>query len=444
MTTYTISGFSISYDWGDGNGNANFDASAYDPATLSIFFSSGDAPTFRYTMAGTNEDDIPLINTEVQGYGSFNGTQVDIDEEYILNIAWSGNNTTVLVLFNEDPIAETDVDYIFVLAGDPLNVTSLNSWNNIENSVTGIAAVTSGTYRPNVDISFADIAGVTVTESDVVYGWEVSESIALGIGNDRAFGGEGNDTLRGEGGNDRLMGDDGSDRLDGGVGRDIMFGGLGADTILGGGGNDRLDGGAGTDRMQGGKGKDVYVVDASSDRVIESRKGGVDSVLSTATYNLGNNVEKLTLQGSAAINGTGNGSANTLQGNKAANTLSGLGGNDLLQGVGGADNLLGGNGNDNLQGGAGNDTLTGGSGDDVLAGGAGRDRFVFNSNDGDDTITGFQNNRDKIVIDSGADGFADVTITDAGSDVLIEFADVSITLVNVNHTLIGQNDFLFS
>ena len=414
MTTYTISGFSISYDWFS-------QVETYNPATLSIFFSSGDAPTFRYTMAGTN-----------------NGTQVDIDEEYILNIDWSGNNTTLLVLFNEDPIAETDVDYIFVLAGDPLNVTSLNSWNALGNSITGI------TYRPNVDISFADIAGVSVTETDVVYGWEDSENIALGIGNDRAFGGEGNDTLRGEGGNDRLMGDDGSDHLDGGVGNDILFGGAGADTVLGGGGNDRLDGGAGTDRMQGGQGNDVYVVDASGDRVIEARKSGVDTVLSTATYSLGNNVEKLTLQGSAAIDGTGNGSANTLQGNKASNTLSGLGGNDLLQGVGGADNLLGGNGNDNLQGGAGNDTLTGGSGDDVLAGGAGRDRFVFNSNDGDDTITGFQNNLDKFVIQSGAEAFSEVTITDAGNDVLIEFGDVSITLVNVNHTLIGQNDFLFS
>ncbi len=338
MTTFTISGFSIGYDW-------NSPVDTYNPATLSVFFSSGDAPTFRYTMAGTNDDGIPLVTIDVQGYGTFNGTPVDIDEEYIVNVDWSGNNTTVLVLYDEDPFGETDSDYFFVLAGDPFNVTSINSWNAISDSITDIAAVTSGAYRPNVDISFADIGGVTVTEADVVYGWEDPENIALGIGNDRAYGGEGNDTLRGEGGNDRLMGDDGSDRLDGGVGRDILFGGAGADTVLGGGGNDRLDGGAGTDRMQGG---------------------------------------------------------------------------------------------------AGNDWLTGGSGNDVLAGGAGRDRFVFNSNDGNDTITGFQNNRDKFVIESGAEAFSEVRITDAGNDVLIEFGDVSITLVNVNHTLFGQNDFLFS
>lgn len=437
MTTYTISGFSISYDW-------NSPVETYNPATLSVFFSSGDAPTFRYTMAGTNDQDIPLVTIDVQGYGTFNGTPVDIDEEYIVSVDWSGNNTTVLVLYDEDPFGETDSDYFFVLAGDPLNVTSNDSWTAFSDSIMDIAAVTSGAYRPNVDISFADIGGVTVTEADVVYGWEDPENIALGTGNDRAYGGEGNDTLRGEGGNDRLMGDDGSDRLDGGVGRDILFGGAGADTVLGGGGNDRLDGGAGTDRMQGGKGNDVYIVDASGDRVIEARKSGVDTVLSTATYSLGTNVEKLTLQGSAAIDGTGNGSANTLQGNKAANTLSGLGGNDLLKGEGGNDALLGGAGNDNLQGGAGNDWLTGGTGNDVLAGGAGRDRFVFNSNDGNDTITGFQNNLDKFVIQSGAEAFSEVTITDAGNDVLIEFGDVSITLVNVNHTLIGQNDFLFT
>lgn len=63
-------------------------------------------------------------------------------------------------------------------------------------------------------------------------------------------------------------------------------------------------------------------------------------------------VEKLTLTGTAAINGTGNGGGNSLVGNSAANILSGGAGADLV---------LGGGGNDELRGGAGRDTLTGGT-----------------------------------------------------------------------------------
>ncbi|MDO5639700.1 MAG: Ig-like domain-containing protein, partial [Neisseria sp.] len=65
---------------------------------------------------------------------------------------------------------------------------------------------------------------------------------------------------------------------------------------------------------------------------------------------------------------------------------------DLLDGRsdGGDDTLYGGNGNDILFGGAGNDTLTGG---------AGADQFVFlaNSNSGNDTITDFEADIDKVV-----------------------------------------------
>ena len=423
MTTYTING----YFFNEYVGTVE--------SSLSMVFPDQADKAFSYAQS---EQYGAYILSDAYGY--FLDGEV-IDPTYLIafaDVSVSSYRSTMLL------IVSNSGDELYGFALDGPSLYEMLMIFAFSPSALDISFVTQGPFRPGYQIAVDSIQGITSTEHDVFSGDGSANLYALGLGNDHVSGAGGNDTLRGEGGNDRLMGDDGSDRLDGGVGRDIMFGGVGADTVLGGGGNDRLDGGAGTDRMQGGQGNDVYVVDASGDRVIEARKSGVDTVLSTATYSLGNNVEKLTLQGSAAINGTGNGSANTLQGNKAANTLSGLGGNDLLQGVGGADNLLGGNGNDNLQGGAGNDTLTGGSGDDVLAGGAGRDRFVFNSNDGDDTITGFQNNLDKFVIQSGAEAFSEVTITDAGNDVLIEFGDVSITLVNVNHTLIGQNDFLFS
>jgi Ca2+-binding RTX toxin-like protein len=70
-------------------------------------------------------------------------------------------------------------------------------------------------------------------------------------------------------------------------------------------------------------------------------------------------IEKLTLTGSDAIDGTGNDLGNALVGNGAANTLSGDAGRDTLNG------------------GAGDDQLIGGAGADVITGGAGSDSFVF-------------------------------------------------------------------
>ena len=99
-----------------------------------------------------------------------------------------------------------------------------------------------------------------------------------------------------------------------------------------------LDGGAGADKMKGGAGDDIYVVDRASDKAIEdSALGGIDTVLSAASYTLGLHVENLTLTGSAAIGGTGNALANTIIGNEAANVLNGGGGADVMRGGGGND-----------------------------------------------------------------------------------------------------------
>lgn len=217
-----------------------------------------------------------------------------------------------------------------------------------------------------------------------------------------------------------------------------------------------LNGGAGADAMSGGAGNDTYVVDNVGDRVTEGVNAGLDSVSASVTYTLALNVEKLTLTGTAAINGTGNATANTLTGNNAANVLDGKGGADTMAGglgndryivdhigdritetgTGGVDtvtasvgyalanfvenltlagtaaingtgntlgNTLTGNaganlldglaGADVLNGGGGNDRLIGGEGRDQVSGGAGADRFVF-GNALHSTATAFDSIRD--------------------------------------------------
>ncbi len=137
------------------------------------------------------------------------------------------------------------------------------------------------------------------------------------------------ENLRGSAFNDKLTGDAAANRLEGGAG------------------NDTLTGGGGTDTLVGGDGNDTYVWDGA-DSIVEAATtaGGTDTVQSALSHTLSGGVEKLTLTGAAAVNGTGNSLNNTLTGNGAANVLSGLGGNDILNGGGGTDQLIGGDGDD--------------------------------------------------------------------------------------------------
>jgi trimeric autotransporter adhesin len=118
-----------------------------------------------------------------------------------------------------------------------------------------------------------------------------------------------------------------------------LNGGGGADSLFGGAGNDTLNGGIGNDHMAGGTGNDTYVVNVSTDVVMEGADEGIDTVLSSDTLRLGNNIENLTLIGAAAINGAGNMLDNLLVGNGAANLLTGAAGSDTYDGRGGSDAL---------------------------------------------------------------------------------------------------------
>ena len=163
-----------------------------------------------------------------------------------------------------------------------------------------------------------------------------------------------------------------SNLIVGGAGNDTLYGGAGNDTLLGGAGNDWLDGGTGADKMIGGLGDDTYVVDNVGDKLLENPGEGYDTVISSITFALPANVERLILAEGFTIDGSGNNLANVLTGNSSNNRLWGFGGNDVIDG---------GAGDDTIDGGDGNDTIIGGAGKDVLTGGNGADTFVFRPGD---------------------------------------------------------------
>ncbi|MBS3648665.1 hypothetical protein KEU06_08480 [Pseudaminobacter sp. 19-2017] len=100
----------------------------------------------------------------------------------------------------------------------------------------------------------------------------------------------------------------GDDTLNGQGGNDVLRGGTGNDTLNGGAGNDTLNGGSGKDKMSGGTGNDIYYVDSTGDQTIEAAGAGTDTVRAYISWTLASNLERLELQGSGNLNGTGNAS----------------------------------------------------------------------------------------------------------------------------------------
>lgn len=249
---------------------------------------------------------------------------------------------------------------------------------------------------------------------------------------------------------DTMTGSTAADVLFGYAGNDLLKGMGGRDSLVGGDGNDTLNGGTLRDTLVGGDGNDLYLVDRTLEVVVEGENQGTDTVNSSVTFTLSENVENLVLQGTKAINGTGNALDNTLTGNSAKNILKGGEGNDIyyigvddvveeasnegldtvysaatytlganietlvltgvdaINGIGNklgnsitgnnsANSIKGEEGADTIKGGGGLDTIDGGVGNDVLDGQVGADRLIGWV--GEDTLMGGDGN-DKLYGDA--------------------------------------------
>jgi Ca2+-binding RTX toxin-like protein len=228
---------------------------------------------------------------------------------------------------------------------------------------------------------------------DIMLGNNGSDNLSGGAGNDQLFGGNGNDRLDGGSGFDTMaggaqndtyivdsvfdvisevagegtdtvsttlstftlganfeiltftaggnfvgVGNSANNTINGGEGNDSLSGAEGNDSLVGGGGNDTLVGGIGVDTLVGGLGDDLYITDGSDVLTEGGGAGsGTDTVRSSGSITLSNNIENLIFIGAGNAN---------LVGNSSNNSITAGDGDDTIDGGTGTDTLIGGAGND--------------------------------------------------------------------------------------------------
>ena len=340
-------------------------------------------------------------------------------------------------------------------AGDDTYIVDNINDATIENVIEGIDSVQSSvSYTLGANVENLTLTGAAATNAtgnalnNVLTGNSAVNVLDGGAGVDVMFGGAGDDTYIIDSFGETVIeaANEGTDTVQSSVGyslsanvENLVLTGTNSIAGIGNGSNNTLtgnsaanvlDGGLGVDTMVGGAGDDTYVVDNIGDVVTEAANEGTDVVHAAISYTLGGNVENLVLDGSAAINGTGNSLNNTVVGNSAANLLDGGAGSDTMIGGQGNDTYLVDNvgdvtnenlneGTDTIQSsvtytlgvnvenltltsasvinGTGNaldNVLTGNSAANVLSGGAGNDTYVVaagdtvveNTNEGLDTV----------------------------------------------------------
>ena len=319
-----------------------FDASLYKNIAYTII-DSGGVDTLNYSLIATDQ----RINLNPETFSNVLGLvgNVSIARGTVIENAVGGSGDDQLIgnavankLYGNAGADRLDggagADAMYGGAGNDTYVV-----DNIGDAAVELAGAGTDTVLASVTARLrVDVENLTLTGAYSING----------TGNDQV------NVIIGNAGPNRLWGLGGNDRLTGNAG------------------NDTIDGGTGADTMIGGVGNDVYYVDSATDVVTELAGEGSDIVHSSITTTLGLNIERLILDATGAISGTGNVLANTLNGNAGANSLSGLDGDDKIYAAGG---------NDSVNGGLGNDWIEGGAGRDVFTGGTGADRFVFRQGD---------------------------------------------------------------
>jgi Ca2+-binding RTX toxin-like protein len=368
----------VAAQWNNGNGVAvapNFPPQLSEPATLTIDVTAvNDGPTIK--SLGGGDDAVASVQEGDLLAATVSATDIDGPT---VSYAIVGGADAARFTINSETGALS-----FVAAPDYEAPADADGNNTYEVTVTASDGLASDSQ--SITVSVTNRGGVTINGTAAADTIDATHTPAgqpfVTEEEDTIFGNGGNDVIWGLGGNDTINGGAGTDTMRGGTGNDTYVvdgvgdvvlenAGEGVDTVLssvtftlaaevenlvltgtaningtgnagnnaltGNTGNNVLNGGAGADVMAGATGNDTYVVDDAGDTVVEGVGEGTDLVQASVNFQLGANVENLTLTGTSNVNATGNGDNNVLTGNS---------GNNVLDGGIGSDTLIGGAGND--------------------------------------------------------------------------------------------------
>ncbi|MDY0870629.1 DUF4214 domain-containing protein [Dongia rigui] len=318
--------------------------------------------TITYTL-GTN-----LENLTLTGTAAVNGTGNALDNTITGNSAVNtltggdgadmlnggGSNDTLVGGLGDDTYEDVET-------GDVITEAASAGIDTITTSVS-YSLTTKATNVENLILKGnANISGTGNALNNHIVGNTSDNTLSGGAGNDQLDGGAGFDTAEFSGKTsdylvatladgrvrveDLRTGKDGVDILDsvekivflGEGAASVIYGTLGDDKLFGDANANTFHGYLGKDEMSGGAGNDIYIVNSIGDKAIEAANEGVDLVLTSVEFELGENVENLTLLGTAGVKGIGN---------ELANVINGSSGDDFIDGGKAVDTLAGGLGND--------------------------------------------------------------------------------------------------
>lgn len=432
-------------------------------------------------IGGTGNDMYIIDDADVITEASSGGT-ADVVLSSISYTMAAGIET--LLLMGSDNLNGTGNTSNNSIAGNSgTNVLDGGAGNDTLNGGLGADTMIGGAGN---DVFIVDDAGDVVSDSAGVDLVKTSLSYTLGDGFEQltltgtaSVDGTGNALAN------LITGNDGNNILDGGAGKDTLVGGKGNDTyildnstdvvteasnagtdsvqiaatyllaanienltllgtgnfngtgntvnnlITGNSGNNILNGGVGADTLIGGLGDDTYMVDNAGDVVTENADEGSDTVQSSVSHTLGENIENLTLTGTAAANGTGNALDNVITGNT---------GNNILDGGLGADTLTGGKGNDTYVIDDDADVLVekANEGTDLIKSSISYtlgDHFEQLTLIGSDTIDGTGNNLNNLITGNSADNILDGGL---GNDTMVGGAGNDTYVVNATGDVITE------
>ena len=274
-----------------------------------------------------------------------------------------------------------------------------------------------------IDPAIKTVDASTRSKSAKITGNSLANTIQGGKGKDIIYGRTGNDEIFGNADNDKLFGEEGADTLYGGRGKNTLTGGKGRDVFVFSNryakdiitdytsGEDKINISIGTIKKVSLSRSDVVLKVGSGQIKVKKAKDkaltivNANGVSSVATFT---DTLKLTNSSAASIKVTDS-LIKTIDASSRTKAI-------------------------NITGNSNANTITGGKGSDTLTGGSGKDTFIYTG--GNDVITDYAVNQDKIKISTGTLKSANIS----GNDVVLKVNSNSIKVKSAKNKAISITD----